>query len=192
MSQIENHFTAAQKITEGRAKGFTMVHDQHSTNLCHSFATMSGFRQILLNFAEKAKSEIGSNEAGCQEVIDGINTKGEFSFNRMLAVFLGCVSPRSYSGKNQSGKTEKIISRLVSKTAFETEGWKRIIPVRKMFEKMNLKIDDYELSYEKVNHPNSHSVKTVLEKLKGSSYFEPAVGKFEVKIQKILNFFKNF
>ena len=102
----------------------------------------------------------------------------------MLAVFTGCVSPRSYSSSSdkQDAETEKIISRLVSKTAFEIEGWKRILPVRKMFEKMGLNIDDYELTYDEVNHPNSHSIKNVLEKVmgKGTSWFTPAGDIFKV------------
>ena len=138
MTQIENHFTAVQAITDGQATGVTMVHDQHFTNLCHSFATMSGFRGVLLNLAKSVQNEFGANMVDCQEVIEEINKTGAFSFNHMLAVFLGCVSPRSYTSDSQSAETETIVSRLVSKTAFEIEGWKRILPVRKMFQKMNL------------------------------------------------------
>jgi len=152
------------------------------TNLCHSFATMSAFRQVLLNFIKKVQRKSPPEIAArCKKIIAEINEKGEYSFNRMLAVFLGCISPRSYSNfSKQSAITETVIARLVSKTAFEIEGWKRILPVREMFEKINLKIDDFELIYEKVNHPNSHAVNPVLEKLGGKPYFNPAQRTFEV------------
>ena len=65
---------------------------------------------------------------------------------------------------------------------FEIEGWKRIIPVREMFEQLNLDIDEYELSYQKVHHPNSHSVEKVLETLKGkgNSWFKSVPDSFQV------------
>ena len=167
--QLENiveAFTAREDQTLG--------HDQESTLLCHSFATMSGFRQVLLDLTDKVKQNDVTLLATCTEIINQIETeqKGEFSFAKMLTGFLGCVSPRSFhcSSAIQSSLLKPIVARLCSKTAFEIEGWKRIIPVRRIFRKLNLKIDDYELSYEEAFHPNSKFDQQVLEKLKASNF----------------------
>ena len=171
LKQVDNFFAATNKLGQNQTE-VTFVHDQEFTNLCHSFATMSAFRQTILQLVESHKKIYGQTfgTLNYDDVESGIKAKvGEFSYNSMLTVFLGCVSPRSFNtaAEIQTAKTETIVARLCSKTAFEVEGWKRIIPVRKIFEKINLNIDDYELSYEKVHHPNSHSIKTVLETLKG-------------------------
>jgi len=40
----------------------------------------------------------------------------------------------------------------------EIEGWKRLVPVREIFSKLGLDIDQHSLSVEEVDHPNSHTV----------------------------------
>jgi len=154
----------------------TLGHDQESTLLCHSFATISGFRQVLLDLTDKVKMQNTKDEtlmATCENLRNQIEReqKGEFSFGKMLTGFLGCVSPRSFHSSRdiQGAFLEPIIARLCSKTAFETDGWKRIIPVRRIFKELNLKIDDYELSYEEAFHPNSQYDQQVLDELKASN-----------------------
>jgi len=78
---------------------------------------------------------------------------GPFSFHKMLAVFIGCINPRSYYGDptKQAAVLDSVISRLVNRTVFEIEGWKRILPVRNAFKELGIKkIDDYALTWEKV------------------------------------------
>jgi len=187
LKQVDNFFAATNKLGQNQTE-VTFVHDQEFTNLCHSFATMSAFRKTLLQLVESHKNIYGQNFGTLiyDDVESGIKTKvGEFSYNSMLTVFLGCVSPRSFNTKAeiQAAKTETVVARLCSKTAFEIEGWKRIIPVRKIFEKINLNIDEYELSYETVHHPNSHSIETVLETLmgKGKSWWTSSTSHFQVR-----------
>ena len=127
----------------------TLGHEQESADLCHSFATMSGFRQVLLDLTDEQTTIDATSLANCTEIRNMIETdqKGDFSFGKMLTGFLGCVSPRSFHSSRdiQGSFLKTIVARLCSKTAFETEGWKRIIPVRRIFKTLNLKIDDYEL-----------------------------------------------
>jgi len=157
LHQLEHFLAATDKLGQNNGQNdVTLVHDQEFTHLCHSFATMSGFRHTLL--------QLVNTYIYSQDILKGINDQhGEHSFNNMLTVFLGCVSPRSFNSTttSQSGETEKIIARLCSRTAFEIEGWKRIIPVRKIFELLKWNIDDYELKCEKVHHP--FQVNTVVD-----------------------------
>ena len=65
----------------------TKFHDQKDTDLCHSYSVMSGLRhiirQILLN-------------KNLNSVVDLMEEGRECSFYRFLAVFIGCVNPRSF------------------------------------------------------------------------------------------------
>jgi len=47
----------------------------------------------------------------------------------MLAIFLGCVNIRSLVGDNtkQVAILKTVIQRLTKKSAFEEEGWKRLL-----------------------------------------------------------------
>lgn len=168
-----------------------MVHDQATSYLCHSFATISAFRQSILTLANDLHVEYQSNFGAStyQSIIEGINNRPEYSFDKMLTVFLGCVSPRSFlsTSDQQGGDTKKVVYRLGNKTAFECEGWKRIIPARRIFQDMHLDIDDFELVIEQVNHPNSHTILSVLEEAdvlgKGNSWFQNTTNTFQVILE---------
>jgi len=72
---------------------------------------------------------------------------GEFSFSQMLKTFVHCVSPRTLDGlvANSRHNSQFInaqiqpldcaIERLVNKTELEDEGWTRVLPLKKLFEK---------------------------------------------------------
>lgn len=123
--------------TEQRSSDRTAFHDQDVTALCHSFAIISGFRQAILDLMHSinAAKPCTIDEAAVKKMLDG---NGPFSFNKMLTVFLGCINPRSFTGlqTNQSAIPETVVNRLVFRTAFEVEGWKRI--VTNMFLKLGL------------------------------------------------------
>ena len=42
---------------------------------------------------------------------------------------------------------------------FQEEGWKRIISLVELFERLNINIDDTELLYERITHPFSTTLK---------------------------------
>jgi len=79
--------------------------------------------------------------------------------------FPGCVSPRSLDGliinsrndphfmNAQSQLNEKAIDRLVNKTAFEENGWKRINPLVRLFNQYNVDPNNIELEKITVFHP---------------------------------------
>ena len=158
----------------------TLVHDQEHTNLCHSFATMSCFRKCIMSLVE---AESKTNMFCAVSEMEKEMATGEYSFRNMLTVFLGCVSPRSYKSDSttQFAQTETVIARLAYRTVFEVEGWKRIIPVRRLFQRIRLNINDYELTYQKVEHPNSHSVQQVLLDIDGQSWFPSTSSTFKVQ-----------
>ena len=75
----------------------------------------------------------------------------------MLTLLVGCVSPRSLDGlilnsrnnpdfiNAQNQPTDCAITRLVSLTEFEVEGWKRITPIVKLFKKYKIPQNQIEL-----------------------------------------------
>jgi len=69
------------------------VHDQRWTNLCASFASTSALRgaqrRYLLTFHGKSLNNMRQEH-------DDVN--GKFSFDKCLALLVGCVSPRSLDG----------------------------------------------------------------------------------------------
>ena len=122
----------------------TAVHNQHRSNLCHSYSTISAFRQVLIQFLTQLKTDqsLSVTATLIDETIDRINGNEGFSFNRMLTTFLGCVNPRTFLGDEvrQIAMTETVIMRLIHFTAFEVEGWKRILPVRDIFHELGLEV----------------------------------------------------
>ena len=118
LTQINLDAQYPQNITQG-----TFLHDQKMSNLCVYFATLSALRheikKLFNNFISVAvdiESSFGvyqlSIPAG--KSIDELLKEKEFahprgssysnlpnalSFERMLSVLLGCVSPRALSGK---------------------------------------------------------------------------------------------
>ena len=186
LTHIDNFYTYGSNRLTATTSGMTRVHDQGSTYLCHSYATMSAFRQLIIQFRQ-ANPTVGSRvtrlfrNLGMKSKIDGTD---EHSFHRMLSVFLGCVNPRSYFGDEtkQAAILETVISRLVNRTTFEIEGWKRIVAVRTIFKELLIKIDDYVLTSEHVDHPTSQWILPVLESFlgQGKSFFTPAPKSFQV------------
>ena len=68
------------------------VHDQRRTNLCASFAgtsTLRGAAKRLLRHKGKSLQQISDDLEAVQ---------GDFTFNKMLTLLTGCVSPRSLDG----------------------------------------------------------------------------------------------
>ena len=171
----------------------TNIHSQQSTNFCHSFGIMSGLRNELIKITKdktsnevvlasgKDPTEIKGGKTG-KEVLtdqspDNRYWKNICSFKKMLAGFINNVNPRSFEGldgdtirqskiSKQTAILSKVVDRLVSKSMFETEGWKRIYGVFRFFEAFNLDIENFELEAVKVSHPmsvgNRHFQKKIL------------------------------
>ena len=125
-----------QSITQG-----TLLHDQKMSNLCVYFATLSSLRHEIKNLFKNLNSAaVNSNKILFGEVfipagksIDELLEEKEsnddpiyrlasleitnpnaLSFERMLAVLLGCVSPRALSGKDQIVQSFLFIRILIS------------------------------------------------------------------------------
>ena len=80
----------------------THIHNQKTTNLCHSYATISGLRKLLRKFLDDQLPMMSllflSDESSFLESArEAMNEKGDCSFNHMISVFVGCVSPRSFN-----------------------------------------------------------------------------------------------
>ena len=121
----------------------TTFHDQFDTHLCHSYAIVSAFRQLIRTFLWFPLSTLLSIKQ-VKLLYEAINDKDivDFSFHRVLTAFVMGVNPRSFAGLDtrQSARTDIAISRLVHRTAFEIEGWKKMIPVRDLFKSVGLKV----------------------------------------------------
>ena len=141
----------------------TCVHDQRKTNLCHSFAIISCLRHLMGTFFRKLKKK-SSDEI---KKIIAENT----TFEQMLAIFIACVSPRSMDGlmpnsnykqlkiDKQFALLETVIKRLILRTAFEVEGWKRLLPIKKLFDRFKVDSEKWKLNYNEIvfklnAHPN--------------------------------------
>ena len=131
----------------------TTFHDQFDTMLCHSYAIVSAFRQAIRRLLCPTFDEkpflfllrylaflVGPGVMPTHRTTR-VNIN-EFSFHRLLTAFVTGVNPRSFTGLNtrQSASTETAVSRLVYRTAFEIEGWKRLIPVRDLFNDSDLEV----------------------------------------------------
>ena len=159
----------------------TRIHEQGYSYLCHSYAAISCLRQLLIKLV---KGQTGMDRLKLK--IKNNSAQNDHSFSRMLTIFLGCINPRSFCGdtSKQAAMLETVVSRLVNKTAFEVEGWKRIIPVRTIFHELKLAIDDYELVYKHVYHRNSDTIIKVLEHYFGRSWFSNTPERFKVNTKK--------
>ena len=160
IEEFTTEFRTGKNLTN-RASGIITdrVHDQRQTNLCASFAGTSTIRGA-------AKRFLISKGITLQQISDDLEAvQGDFTFNKMLTLLTGCVLPRSLDGLIvNSQNDQKFISaqfqtisnvknRLICKTALEDEGWKRILPISKLFEKYNLNPDQIELESTQVYHP---------------------------------------
>ena len=116
LTQINLGAQSPQNITQG-----TLLHDQKMSNLCVYFATLSALRHEIKNLFNNLVSE-GVNfldrlrkiSIPAGKSIDQLLKEKELSalspnalsFERMLSVLLGCVSPRALSGKVKISFTE--------------------------------------------------------------------------------------
>ena len=92
--------------------------------------------------------------------------KHSYSFQNYLTLFTGCVSLRNLEGLvinsigqcNLMEKQAQIIStaidRLTHRTIIDFEGWKKIIPIGKLFQNYGINKDDLKISCQKVYHPS--------------------------------------
>ena len=139
----------------------TAFADQEDSLLCHSYATLSSFRHHLIcHLVELKKFSNHTRQSKIDEIIQEMNAEdGIFSFNSMLFSFLKCVNPRSATNlKLQAAETKTVIDRFTKATLLEEAGWKRIYPIRMIFDELELNLDEYSMSCDKVHHPNSETV----------------------------------
>ena len=119
LTQINLDARNLQNITQG-----TLLHDQKISNLCVYFATLSALRHEIKKLFSNLVSEGVNFHDNLEKVsipacrsIDELLKEKEFdnaysrrkipnalSFERMLSVMLGCVSPRALSGVGQKLK----------------------------------------------------------------------------------------
>ena len=122
LTQINLDAQNPQNITQG-----TLLHDQKMSNLCVYFATVSALRHELKNLFKNLSSlavnsgryiKVYQVSIPADKSIDEFFREKEFdnpkyrslkianalSFERMLSVLLGCVSPRALSGKGHNLK----------------------------------------------------------------------------------------
>ena len=112
LTQINLDAQNPQNITQG-----TLLHDQKMSNLCVYFATLSALRHEIKNiFNNLISKAVDTFVVGVRQVsipagksIDELLKEKEFSgypnalsFERMLSVLLGCVSPRALSVNGQN------------------------------------------------------------------------------------------
>ena len=132
----------------------TTFHDQFDTHLCHSYAIISAFRQVIRDLISSSLQRSTSikqifskikNKLANKQPINMKEIEGNFSFHRLLTAFVTGVNPRSFAGLStrQSANTETAVFRLINRTAFEIEGWKKMIPVRDFFNSAGLKVCSY-------------------------------------------------
>mgnify|MGYP000381406996 CR=1 FL=1 len=150
--------------TIGNAPITRRVHDQRLTNLCVSYSIVSTLRGAATNHL----TDKGINQ---NEIRNDLENVAQFSFTKMLTLFTGCVSPRSLDGlivnskfdgstiltrsiyiNAQLQQSNDAIDRLVNKTEFEIEGWKRIRPIAELFRKYNVNPDNLKLESIPVYH----------------------------------------
>ena len=143
-----SQFTAGKDLPNPGAAVMThRIHDQKNTNLCASFAGTTTLRAA-------AKRFLISNGITLQQISDDLEAvQGHFTFNKMLTLLTGCVSPRSLDGLLVNSQNDQrfisaqfqtiknVNDRLVCKTALESEGWRRILPISKLFKKYNLELN---------------------------------------------------
>jgi len=156
MTKLEN-LTNLTKSSDNLSGNRTYFHNQKESQLCHSFAAVSALRQALLKFLKKfvtADEKLATIEKEIE------NSDGKYSFKMFLVNFVGNVNPRSYQGlmnsadqtstESQTAVVETVLGRMVKRTTFEIEGWKRIWAIREIFNELNLEIDNYKMEMEKI------------------------------------------
>ena len=118
LTQINLNAQNPQNITHG-----TVLHFQKMSNLCVYLATLSALRHEIKNLFENLSSAVNFGPDMEQYLVSipsgksidellkekgfdypegyGRKIPNALSFERMLSVLLGCVSPRALSGKGQ-------------------------------------------------------------------------------------------
>ena len=82
----------------------TKFHNQKNTNLCHSYSTMSALRFVLGKFfVGKIK-----NKTLLTSVLKTLKPRKKSSFYKMLAVFIGCINPRTFESMFKNGVDKQI------------------------------------------------------------------------------------
>ena len=158
MTNLENLTNLTRGSTNFSA-GRTHFHDQKDSQLCHSFAVVSAVRQALLKFLKNLLTDEQFKIIGKEIAF----TNGKYSFRLFLVNFVGNVNPRSYQGlvnlvnpnlssiEKQTAVLKTVIERLVKRTTFEIEGWKRLLAIRQIFQEVNLEIDNHAIEMEEIN-----------------------------------------
>ena len=136
------------------------VHDQRLTGLCTSFSTVSTLRAATIRFM------VNNHGINRDQVRGDLEIRGgQYSFEKMLTLFTGCVSLRSMDGiilnsqndprliGSQAQPRDSAVDRLVRKTAIQEEGWLRITPLVELFRNYNLNPQMIELVTFRVYHP---------------------------------------
>jgi len=186
-AEIENfttEFTTGKIVTNpGNALMTHRVHNQRVTNLCSSLSTVTTVRGAALLYL----TEIGNNENQIRAELE--NGQGQFSFNKMLTLFAGCISPRSLDGLIINSKMDQdcinaqtqinqtAIDRLVNKTALENFGWKRMTSLVRLLTHYNVDINRIELEKIEVFHPRVAN---------GRMTFQDALGQNMIILSMIL------
>ena len=158
IEQFTTELTTGKNLTNpGNMMMTHRVHDQRNTNLCTSFSTVSVVRGSAINYMRTK----GANHTKFRNDLERNN---EFSFNTMLTLFTGNVSPRSLDGliknsrKNphfmeaQIQTTNAAMDRLVNKTEYENFGWTRL-GLSDLFQKYNVDPRNLDLEKIPVYHP---------------------------------------
>ena len=135
----------------------TALHRQKRSALCHSFAIVSGFRKCVRKFLKNLQNVDPAKLSEVEEQMK--KSDGIYCFRNFFVNFVANVNPRSYEGlvnpagadpfeiEKQTAVAEVAVNRLVNRTMFEIEGWKRILAAREIFEKLGLQIDNYEMNF---------------------------------------------
>ena len=161
IEELSTHFTIGKNLTNP-GNGFIThrVHDQKLTSLCVSFSTVTTVRGATIRV-------LIARGFPDDEIRNQLENVDEYSFNKMLTLFTGCISPRSLDGlilnsRNdahfmdaQTQITRTAVDRLVYQTGLEEPGWKRITPLVELLEHFNLNPNYIELQKIPVFH---HSV----------------------------------
>ena len=154
-----NNLTNFTRSSDNFSGNRTQLHNQKDSQLCHSFAVVSALRTALLNVIKN----LNLTDEKRKQIQDKIcDPKSEWSFKMFLVNFVGNVNPRSYQGllnsispnwsaiELQTAELRTVIDRLVRRTTFEIDGWKRILAIREIFNHLHLNIDDYKMEMETV------------------------------------------
>ena len=115
LTQVEKFFS---KVTANPQQ--TKFHNQKDSLLCHSYSIMSGIRYIL---TELFKSNI-TDSLLLTNVMDTMKPGGGSSFYRMIAVFIGSISPRIFDSLFPQVRVD--IDDIISVIVFLPSLWSAI------------------------------------------------------------------